>query len=92
MRVEYENMTIDALKAKALRHLEDGGSFLMAKRQNFEVITQKILGLNKEVLKDIADRMANGGRVRPKTDEEKECFQLLNMLDHVERDLVTASF
>ncbi|EAU82153.2 hypothetical protein CC1G_11343 [Coprinopsis cinerea okayama7 len=81
--VEYENMTIDALKAKALRHLEDGGSFLMAKRQNFEVITQKILGLNKEVLKDIADRMANGEHVRPKTDEEKECFQLLDMLDHV---------
>jgi hypothetical protein len=39
--------------------------------------------VNLEVLSDLAKRMTDGERVVPETDEEKNCFQLINDLDHV---------
>ena len=36
-----------------------------------------------EVLTNLITRMEDGERVKPETDEEKLCFQLIKDLDHV---------
>ena len=36
-----------------------------------------------EVLEDLIKRMEEGERVKPESDEEKLCFQLIKDLDHV---------
>ena len=59
------------------------GSFLLAKRQKFTEISQRLMSLNRQVLKEITDRMSQGEYVRPETDQEKACFEVLDSLDHV---------
>ena len=59
------------------------GSFLVAKRQNFVNISRRLLSVDKSILKNITDRLANGEYVKPTTDQEKTCFSILNDLDHV---------
>ncbi|KAJ3503997.1 hypothetical protein NMY22_g18063 [Coprinellus aureogranulatus] len=59
------------------------GSFLMAKREKFKSITERIVSLDKEVLKDISTRLSKGELFKPETDEEKKCFALLEDVDHV---------
>lgn len=59
------------------------GSFLMAKRQKFGEISDRLLGVNSAVLADLSERMAGGERVKPANDEEQRCFDILDDLDHV---------
>ena len=59
------------------------GSFLLAKRQNFESISLRLQTLDKEVLSNVTERLAKGENVRPVTDKEKACFEVLQILDHV---------
>ncbi|KAJ3520205.1 hypothetical protein NMY22_g12852 [Coprinellus aureogranulatus] len=59
------------------------GSFLMARREKFKSITERIVSLDKEVLKDISTRLSKGELFKPETDEEKKCFALLEDVDHV---------
>ena len=59
------------------------GSFLLAKRQNFSGISQRLMTLNQRVLKELAERMSKGEYVRPETDQEKACFEILDSLDHI---------
>ena len=59
------------------------GSFLMAKRQKFGNIVDRLTSLDKMVLKTLTERMAGGEYVRPQTDAEKACFAVLDNLDHV---------
>jgi len=59
------------------------GSFLMAKRQNFENISRRLQTLDKDVLSDVTKRLANGENVCPATDQEKACFEVLQVLDHI---------
>ncbi|EPQ50564.1 hypothetical protein GLOTRDRAFT_20069, partial [Gloeophyllum trabeum ATCC 11539] len=41
------------------------------------------LSIDKTILTDLARRLSNGDHVKPKTPEEKACFQLLSDLDHI---------
>jgi hypothetical protein len=59
------------------------GSFLLAKRKKWPDISNRLKSLNRDVLKDISDKLSNGAHFSPSTTEEKKCFQLLNDLDHV---------
>lgn len=59
------------------------GSYLMAKQKNFVEITNRLLNVDPAVLDDLSERMSNGDKVKPQTDEEKKCFALLDDIDHV---------
>jgi hypothetical protein len=59
------------------------GSFLVAKRRNFHNISTRLMSIDKNILSNITERLANGDHVRPETDEEKACFAVLDDLDHV---------
>ena len=59
------------------------GAFFLAERKNFHEITNWILSVNQTVLADLAKRMAQGETVKPETQAEKDCFQLIHDLDHV---------
>jgi len=59
------------------------GSFLLAKRKNFDAVANRMLTLNPAVLEDLADRMKKGCNVVPETDQEKACFKVLEDVDHV---------
>ncbi|KAK0421656.1 hypothetical protein EV421DRAFT_1915977 [Armillaria borealis] len=59
------------------------GGFLLADKDKFFEISERIHRIDESVLENISDRMAQGQTVLPVTDTEKDCFQLLNDLDHV---------
>ena len=58
-------------------------SFLLVKRKMWPAISNHLKSLNHNVLKKISDKLSDGGQFMPQTAEEKNCFQLLNDLDHV---------
>ncbi len=59
------------------------GSFLLADKEKFFDITNRILDIDQNVLSDLSKRMSKGVMVRPKTQQEKDCFQVIRDLDHV---------
>ncbi|KIM34734.1 hypothetical protein M413DRAFT_80124, partial [Hebeloma cylindrosporum] len=58
------------------------GSFLLARRRNFNSVASQLQKVNKSVLADLAKRMSEGERVKPETEDEKLCFSILDNLDH----------
>ncbi|KAF5370899.1 hypothetical protein D9615_009822 [Tricholomella constricta] len=59
------------------------GGYLAVDSKNFDDITDRLLSVNQDVLGDIAKRMAQGEVVKPVTEDEKACFQVIRDLDHV---------
>jgi hypothetical protein len=59
------------------------GSFLLAKRQKFNQISQRLMALDQTVLSGLVKRLTDGEHVRPETEAEKACFDVLEDLDHV---------
>lgn len=59
------------------------GGYLAVNKNNFNDIADRLLSVNQSVLEDIGKRMAAGEVVKPKTDDEKLCFQVVNDLDTV---------
>jgi hypothetical protein len=59
------------------------GSFLLADKQSFDAITDRLLGLDLDVLEFLARRLQSGEQVRPETESEKACYQLMLDLDHI---------
>ena len=59
------------------------GSFLVAKRRNFANISRRLMSLDTSVLSDITGRLVNGEHVKPTTPQEKNCFSILDDLDHI---------
>ena len=57
--------------------------YLTAEKRSFDNITDRLLNVNIQVLSDVTKQMTEGERVKPETEEEKLCFQLINDLDHV---------
>ncbi len=57
--------------------------YLLAEKPKFEHISKRLMEVNVEVLNDLIKRMEDGERVKPESDEEKLCFQLIKDLDHV---------
>jgi hypothetical protein len=59
------------------------GGYLMTKKQNFDEIANRLMNVNTGVLEDLSQRLLEGERVKPVTDEEKACYKLISDLDHV---------
>ncbi|KAJ6517768.1 hypothetical protein DFH09DRAFT_940120 [Mycena vulgaris] len=59
------------------------GSKLLADRSKFNAVKTRLNAINPEVAGDIADRFAAGEYVKPSTDVEKLCFELIKDLDTV---------
>ena len=53
------------------------GGYLLAKTQKFISIAECLLNINQDVLKNITQWMSNGEVVKPSTNDENECFQLI---------------
>lgn len=59
------------------------GGYLAVRKRNFEAVAERLLSLDQSVLESIAKRMATGEVVKPSSEEEKQCFQVVNDLDAV---------
>ena len=59
------------------------GSFLLTKIKMWPGISNHLKSLNHDILKHISDKLLTGAQFLPTTTEEKNCFWLLNDLDHV---------
>ena len=57
--------------------------YLLAEKPKFDAISKRLMDVDMEVLNNLITRMEDGERVKPDTDEEKLCFQLIKDLDHV---------
>ena len=60
------------------------GGFLLADKKNFDTIAERLLTVNQEVLQNLAKRMSKGETVKPSTNDEQACFQLIRDLDSVD--------
>lgn len=59
------------------------GGFLMTNRKNFEKVVDRVMNLDTGTLLNLAKKLNAGDHVKPNTDAEKMCFDLINDLDHV---------
>jgi len=51
--------------------------YLLAEKPKFEHISKHLMEVAVEVLGDLIKRMEDGEKVKPESDEEKLCFQLI---------------
>ena len=58
-------------------------SFLLVDQNRFGSITDRLLNIDHSVLADIVEKMAQGEHIKPETEAEKACFQVIRDLDHV---------
>ncbi len=58
-------------------------SYLLVDQARFNNISQRLMNLDQNVLAEIIEKMQNGEHIKPVTESEKACFQVLNDLDHV---------
>jgi len=61
------------------------GAHLLAKKENFPDIAKHLMNMDINVLSDLTNKMNGGEHVRPEIAKEKDCFQLIQDLDHVGR-------
>ena len=59
------------------------GGYLVMEKQSFGDISDRLMNLDQDVLETLSNRMAGDEHVKPVTQEEKDCFQLIKDLDHV---------
>jgi hypothetical protein len=59
-------------------------SFLLADRQNFKEISDRLLSIDSTVLSSLASRMMKEDFVKAQNAEEDKCFKLLHDLDHIQ--------
>ena len=71
-----------AFNHEQIKQATEGG-FVLTKQSKFESVTNRLLNLNLEVLANLAKRLSTGEHIKPKTDKEKACFDLINDLDSV---------
>ena len=60
------------------------GGFLLAETRKFDDIAERLLNINQDVLQNIAKRMSSGEMVKPSSNDEVDCFQLIHDLDHID--------
>jgi hypothetical protein len=58
-------------------------TYLLVDQARFANITQRLLNLDQHVLAEIIEKMQNGECIKPVTESEKACFQVLHDLDHI---------
>jgi Helitron helicase-like domain at N-terminus len=59
------------------------GAFLLSDKKKFHDITNRILSVDQVVLNALAKRLSEGETVKPSTQEEIDCFQVIRDLDQV---------
>ncbi|TFK20873.1 hypothetical protein FA15DRAFT_598952 [Coprinopsis marcescibilis] len=59
------------------------GSYIIAKWSQFNSIAERIHEMDTEVLKNISNKLSSGETFRPESEAEKQCFKLIEDLDHV---------
>ncbi|KDR72374.1 hypothetical protein GALMADRAFT_43691, partial [Galerina marginata CBS 339.88] len=59
------------------------GSFLAAKRTNFANVADRLSAINPHTLVKISAALRAGDPFKPVTDDEKQCYAILNDIDHV---------
>ena len=58
-------------------------SFLLADQCCFGDIANRLLNVDQNVLTDLTEKLAKGEYIKPTTEAEKSCFQVIHDLDHV---------
>ena len=58
-------------------------SYLLVDQARFASISQRLLNLDQAVLSNIIEKMVNGEHIKPTSESEKACFQVLHDLDQV---------
>ncbi|KAH9831729.1 uncharacterized protein C8Q71DRAFT_798816 [Rhodofomes roseus] len=59
------------------------GGFLLAEQQKFPDIAKRILSIDESVLAHLTDKLKDGHHYKPETQAEKDCYQLIQDIDHV---------
>ncbi|EIM79080.1 uncharacterized protein STEHIDRAFT_135907 [Stereum hirsutum FP-91666 SS1] len=59
------------------------GGYLLSDKKMFASVSQRVLSLDTTVLDSLITRLSSGEYVESSNEAEKECFRLLNDLDHV---------
>jgi hypothetical protein len=59
------------------------GSRLIVKRSKFADISRRLLSMDPDIAGNIADRLVAEENVKPSTDGERQCFELLRDLDGI---------
>ena len=71
----------------AFSHLQmkaaSSAGFLLADTSRFHDIANRLLSVDQETLASISKRLSEGECVKPSTEDEKSCFQLVRDLDHI---------
>ncbi|KAJ3532259.1 hypothetical protein NMY22_g7818 [Coprinellus aureogranulatus] len=58
-------------------------SYVLMQRRNFESLAAKLSHANPEVIRNITNRLLEGEKVVPVTEDEKFCFSLMDQIEHV---------
>jgi len=58
-------------------------SFLLADQRRFGDIADRLLNVDQNVLANLTEKLAKGEHIKPETEAEKSCFQVIHDLDHV---------
>jgi Helitron helicase-like domain at N-terminus len=61
------------------------GEFILAQKEKFNDIADRLLSLDQSTLENIAKQMSEGEIVQPANSDEELCFQVICDLDHVNR-------
>ena len=60
------------------------GGFVLSNKESFPDISRHLLNIDTSVLQDLANRMSNGEYVKPDSEAEKACFNIIGDLDYVQ--------
>ena len=59
------------------------GGYLLTENYNFNNIAERLMNLDMGILSDLSKRSSKGEQVKPETEAEKACYQVISDLDHV---------
>ena len=65
-------------------------SYLLVDQGHFAGISQRLLNLDQNVLAEIIEKMQKGEHIKPATESEKACFQVLDHVSGKVKGLVTS--
>ena len=57
------------------------GGYLLAEREKFHDITNHLLNVDQNILSTLAKRLSEGESIKPVSQEEKDCYQVIQDLD-----------
>jgi len=59
------------------------GGYLLAKHKSFPYVVERLEQIDTDVMKGLTERIKKDGFAKPESDEEAQCYRLLNDLDFV---------